>query len=369
MIPQRTKNKPERLHRLYHPDFLIFVLGGFLGASVNLGITFFLFSGLNLNPLIAFFFGTLGNQFFHHFWYRVVYANKEIRFKTPLPLHFFLYLCVALISSVFFGILLTGAAFSFWAAFFSSLFLLSLSNVVLIRISTFSSSHLASVEYRGMNESYYDDQTDVKKVSRFRAWYHRSRYEKMTKFVSEYFRPGMKMADLGCANCWWNVLGLPVFGVDINEKMLKWAKRNKRLKDFRVTADLSKTGLKPKSFDLVLMSETLEHLLDLKGVLREVDRVLKPNGKFLITVPYDYFLGPFFILFNLNCIYMGYVKGSLYHKYRCGHINHFTKGRLRKVLGDNGFELKRCFVVNGLLLYAVAVKKGPLNRGLENVGT
>ncbi len=237
-----------------------------------------------------------------------------------------------------------------------SIAILSLANVFLIRISTFGSAHLAEVEYREMNDSYYDDQTDEQKVSRFRAWYHRSRYERLTDFVGEYFRRGMKMADLGCANCWWNNHGLPVVGVDINEKMLKWAKRNHRLRDYKVTANLARTGLKTKSFDLVLMSETLEHILDLQGVLSEVNRVLKDKGTFLITVPYDYFLGPFFILFNLNCIYMGYIRGSVYHKYRCGHINHFTKSRLKQVLFENGFTLKRCFVVNGLLLYAVAEK-------------
>ena len=73
-------------------------------------------------------------------------------------------------------------------------------------------------------------------------------------------------------------------------------------------------------------------------------------------MPYDLFLGPFFVLFNLNCIYMGYLRGSQSHRVRCGHINHFTKSRLRATLARNGFTLKRVFVVNGLLLYGVAVR-------------
>jgi hypothetical protein len=54
---------------------------------------------------------------------------------------------------------------------------------------------------------------------------------------------------------------------------------------------------------------------------------------------------------------MGYIKGSLYHKYRCGHIHHFTKKRLKEALESNGFVLEKVFVVNGLLLYASARKK------------
>ena len=243
---------------------------------------------------------------------------------------------------------------------FFSLAILSIPNVFLIRISTFSSAQLADVEYQEMNDSYYDDQTHEEKVSRFRAWYHRSRYEKMTQFVTRNFKKGMKMADLGCANCWWNVRNLPVVGVDINDKMLQWAKRHKRLTGFKVCGDLSKTGLKAKSFDLVLMSETLEHVFNLEEVLGEVRAYLKDKGIFLITVPYDFFMGPFFVLFNLNCLYMGYLRGSLYHKYRCGHIHHFTKARLGATLKANGFEMTDVFVVNGLLLYATARKSESL---------
>ncbi len=166
----------------------------------------------------------------------------------------------------------------------------------------------------------------------------------------------MSVADLGCGNCRWNVGHLPVTGVDINEKMLSWAKRKGWLTDYRVCAGLVGSGLAEKNFDLVICSETLEHLLNYKEVLGELRRIMKDDGTLLVTVPYDIFLGPFFLMFNVNCTYQGYIKKSVYHKYRCGHINHFTKKRLTRVLADNGFKLDKLFVVNGLLLYAAAKK-------------
>jgi 2-polyprenyl-3-methyl-5-hydroxy-6-metoxy-1,4-benzoquinol methylase len=355
---------PESKTRLAYPGELVYVLGGFLGAVVNLVCTFLLYQGLHWSPLAAFFCGTLANELFHHAYYRVVYVNQEIQIRTSLSLHLFLYLLVAVFGAALFNFFLIQLKWNFLLSFISSLAVLAATNTLLIRISTFSSARLAEVEYREMNESYYDDQTDEKKVSRFRAWYHRSRYERLCRFVEEYYRRGMRIADLGCANCRWNSMRRPVTGADINEKMLRWAKENRRLKDYHVTSSLACTGLKTKRFDIVLMSETLEHILDLRGTLAEAKRILKDNGTLLLTVPYDFFLGPFFILFNLNCVYRGYFRGSRYHKFRCGHVHHFTKGRLKSVLQSNGFELKRCFVVNGLLLYAAAQKKEAARGGL-----
>lgn len=346
------------VQRWRHPALLIFFLGGILGSILNLGVTWVLNVRLGYNLWGAFFLGTLLNQLFHYFYYNVVYVNQEIRMRTSLALHVFMSILVAIAAAVLLWFFQFEFQMNPTEAVISSLFVLIATNALLNRISTFSSAKMAEVEYREMDEDYYDEMSDETKVSKFRAWYHRSRYERLTSFVSETFKKGMKMADLGCGNCRWNIHHLPVFGVDINQKMLAWAKKNKRLTGFKVAADLSKTGLKTKSLDVVLMSEVLEHVFNHTEVLSEVRRILKDKGTFLITVPYDFFLGPFFVLFNLNCLWMGYVKGSVYHKYRCGHIHHFTKTRLRRTLADNGFTLEKVFVVNGLLLYATARKTG-----------
>jgi SAM-dependent methyltransferase len=344
------------IQRWRHPAVLVFLFGGVLGAGLNVGVTLLLAWEFSVDALLAFFIGTFLNQVFHYLYYNVVYVNQEIRMKTSLALHVFMSFWVSVGSAALLWAFHHQAGWTLPWALLACLAILSTSNALLNRISTFSSAKMAEVEYREMNESFYDDLTDAAKVSKFRAWYHRSRQERLTRFISEHFKKGMSMADLGCGNCKWNIRHLPVFGVDINAKMLKWAKANKRLRDYKVCADLSLTGLKAKSFDIVLMSEVLEHVFNLDEVLDEVRRILKDKGTFLITVPYDFFLGPFFVLYNINCFYMGYLRGSVYHKYRCGHIHHFTKSRLRITLKNKGFELTDVSVVNGLLLYATARK-------------
>jgi SAM-dependent methyltransferase len=342
--------------RFRHSPLYILVLGGILGSGLNLGVSAFLHGMLGWHALPAFFCGTLANLLFHHGYYALIFVNQEISMRTALPVQLLLYLGVATAAAGILWVFYEELQLEFVQAVLGAIAVLSLLSVTLVRISTFSSAKLAHIEYQEVDESFYDDQTDRAKVGWFRAWFHSSRFEKLTRFVAKHYRPGMRIADLGCGNCMWNIHELPVTGVDMNEKMMDWAKRHHRLKEYRVCDNLGKTGLPAKSFDLIIMSETLEHLLNLPETLGEVRRLLKDDGTFLVTVPYDIFLGPFFILFNINCLYQGYVKGSTYHKYRCGHVNHFSISRLRNLLAANGFQMRKYSIVNGLNIYAAASK-------------
>jgi 2-polyprenyl-3-methyl-5-hydroxy-6-metoxy-1,4-benzoquinol methylase/putative flippase GtrA len=344
---------PPPPQRLKHPDALVFLLGGIVGAAVNVAVTLAAHLWLRWDPLLAIFLGTLANQLWHFVFYAVVFVQEEARWRLrPVPRALIFVAVAASSAGLLWLFLQTGL--DFVPAVLAVLVLLSLANFFLVRVTSFSSARLAEIEYRAMDESYYDDHTDAKKVGWFRAWFHHSRFVNLTRFVDRHYRPGMRIADLGCGNCWWNTNSLPVTGADINEKMLSWAQRHSRVHEFQVCTDLAHTGLPDGQFDIVVMSETLEHLINLTEVLAEVRRVLKPDGVFLITVPYDFILSPFFVLFNVHCAYQGFIKGSQYHKYRCGHIHHFNKRRLRRLLNRNGFEVKETFIVNGLTLYASA---------------
>jgi SAM-dependent methyltransferase len=49
--------------------------------------------------------------------------------------------------------------------------------------------------------------------------------------------------------------------------------------------DLTRLSYRDRAFDLVLTSETLEHVPDLDSALREILRVLAPGGRHVFTVP------------------------------------------------------------------------------------
>jgi len=73
-------------------------------------------------------------------------------------------------------------------------------------------------------------------------------------------------------------------GLDISKKRLKKTKRiikNSAL----VNSDAQFLSFKKKTFDYILCNELLEHLPNHKKCLKEINRVLKPEGKTIITIP------------------------------------------------------------------------------------
>lgn len=86
------------------------------------------------------------------------------------------------------------------------------------------------------------------------------------------------------------------------------------------------------SMDAVLIYDVLEHVEDVSGILSEVKRVLKPGGILYAYVPCE---GDSLSFWNF-CRRHGW-KGDLTKKY-AGHINYFSRERLRRVYLQAGFS-------------------------------
>ena len=68
-------------------------------------------------------------------------------------------------------------------------------------------------------------------------------------------------------------------GVDISYPMIKKSKGNARV----LNSDAISLPYKPDSFDLVVSCSSFHHWRNIKDVLREIIRVLKPGGTFYLT--------------------------------------------------------------------------------------
>lgn len=101
-------------------------------------------------------------------------------------------------------------------------------------------------------------------------------------------RKGSKVLDIGCNSGEFMKLlkdakDCDVFGVDLSEKALKLAEE-KGLKVLK--GDAEKLPYEDKSFDYVIMRDTLAHIFDPEKALIEVKRVLKDDGVFLGGTPH-----------------------------------------------------------------------------------
>lgn len=216
--------------------------------------------------------------------------------------------------------------------------------------------------YKDIEADFYDRQ--LNSLNPLRAWIHTNRYLIIDMLVKANYREKDKIADLGCGDCNWNTSLLPVHGVDVNESMLKFAYRKKRLVSFQVN-NFCKTSLKDEEVDIVVASEVLEHQPEIGSLLKEVKRILKPQGKFILSVPYDTVFSLWRPLFSLQCLLHGYILRNDYYKNRCGHLQHFSPDSLCKVLGVNGLVVEDIFNMRRFTIFAVAHKERKQEMGLN----
>lgn len=103
-------------------------------------------------------------------------------------------------------------------------------------------------------------------------------------------RPSDRILEVGCGG--GHVLRqfrrAELTGVDVSGVMLDKARDN--LRGYRVTllkGELDEVGLEDDSFDAVVCTEVLEHVVDPHAVLRGIARVVRPGGRVVVTFPND----------------------------------------------------------------------------------
>ncbi|HIP17696.1 MAG TPA: class I SAM-dependent methyltransferase [Methanothermococcus okinawensis] len=72
--------------------------------------------------------------------------------------------------------------------------------------------------------------------------------------------------------------------LDFSINLLKKFKNNYNLKSNKICGDILNLPFKDNSFDLIFCINVLEHVIDYKGALREMKRVLKKEGVLIVIV-------------------------------------------------------------------------------------
>ena len=116
------------------------------------------------------------------------------------------------------------------------------------------------------------------------------RFNKIINCIEECRKKysSMRVLDAGCGTGAYSIflrrLGYDVVGIDIDENKMCVGR------NFREPADLRQGSVlqmpfSGNEFDLVLMTEVLEHIKEPSKVIGEISRVLKNNGMLVLSVP------------------------------------------------------------------------------------
>ena len=111
----------------------------------------------------------------------------------------------------------------------------------------------------------------------------------------------------------------PCYGCDIVRQALEFC-RNNGLNNL-VRCDLENTGFRDERFDVITSLDVLEHIEDPEKVLAEFKRILKKNGKVIITVPAFKFLWS-------------------QHDEALSHLRRYEKEDLIELVNDAGFRVE-----------------------------
>jgi methionine biosynthesis protein MetW len=131
------------------------------------------------------------------------------------------------------------------------------------------------------------------------------------------------------------------YGVDVSEVQLKQAEM-KGLRTRRVDLESSRLPFDDESFDLIVCSETIEHLLDVDNLLHEIHRLLRLGGTFVLTFPNvnQPVSWPMQIVYDLPPRFSA--------RYKSPHVRDYTLRIVKNVLVNFGFEIAN---VTGTYVY------------------
>ncbi|PIS08817.1 hypothetical protein COT75_05045 [Candidatus Beckwithbacteria bacterium CG10_big_fil_rev_8_21_14_0_10_34_10] len=125
-----------------------------------------------------------------------------------------------------------------------------------------------------------------------------------------------------------------VYGIDISKKAVIEANNNGLIAK-RINPETQALPFKNNYFDLIIMTDIIEHLFDPDKVFQKIRKKLKLNGELIITTPNLASLTRRIQLFlGLNPS-----TETRLNKYSAGHIRYFVKKNLFELLSNYKFKV------------------------------
>lgn len=178
---------------------------------------------------------------------------------------------------------------------------------------------------------YYD--LGVQKNILQKIW-HTKKLNEVLKLLP---KNSQKVLDVGCSSAILtaeianNLPKSNVTGLDSYKKAIDYAKRKYANISF-IVGDAHNLPFKNNVFDLVVCTETLEHVVDPHIALQEIKRVLKKSGAAIISMDSGS------LLFKTIWYFWTKTKGKVWEN---AHLHEFNAQILEKLIKKAGFKIKK----------------------------
>ncbi len=122
----------------------------------------------------------------------------------------------------------------------------------------------------------------------------RIRFQAVMRVISTFAKSGLRMLDVGCNDGVYTIpyckLGGSAHGIDISPSLIEKAKERAMAVGSRATFEIADIeAYHPlRDFNLVLMSEVLEHLRNPGVAVQHAIEGMRPGGHLLLTTPLPY---------------------------------------------------------------------------------
>tara|TARA_Y100000287_G_C14214547_1_gene352762 strand:+ start:8 stop:736 length:729 start_codon:yes stop_codon:yes gene_type:complete len=180
-------------------------------------------------------------------------------------------------------------------------------------------------------EKNYQDVADEKYISqiKFKKYYFEKLCNKIGKFISKE----MEVLEIGS---YYGILGSVLknkvknySGLELSTHGSNYARNNFKLNIYNETIENHlKKNIK---YDLIIMADVMEHFSDPYKVLSQINKLLKQNGKLILTT------------FNIDSLYARFT-GKNYHWIIPFHMVYFSNKTL-EIFGKNN-NLKLVKIIN-----------------------
>ncbi len=140
------------------------------------------------------------------------------------------------------------------------------------------------------NERYFEKEKNEKIITGYYRYIDEKNlfldyFRKKIYLLKKYVKKG-RLLDVGCSHGFLleeaKKSGFDPIGIDISEYMVEYTKEHGYK---AIHADIKSAGFKDNYFDVVTAFQVIEHLKNPKDFFKEVHRILKPGGIFMVATP------------------------------------------------------------------------------------